>query len=129
MSPERSITYDPERSESGRASHHVNTPIFFASLTASIVYSEKMTRWALLLAAALMCGRAQDKSPEYVGSEACKTFHADVWAKFFRNPHYKSVVSGKEPPAHTGCEGCHGPGSAHVAAGGGKGTIRAFSVM
>ena len=59
---------------------------------------------------------------DYVGSAACKTCHADVWFNFYKNPHYKSVA--------TGCEGCHGPGKAHVEAGGGKATIpRAFSLM
>ena len=65
----------------------------------------------------------------YVGSNVCKTCHADVWLNFYKNPHYKSVASGKEPPERTGCEGCHGPGQAHMAAGGGKDTIpRAFSL-
>src|SRR5690348_1313268 len=66
----------------------------------------------------------------YVGSNACRTCHADIWQPFFKNPHFKSIASGKETPEHTGCEGCHGPAQAHVAAGGGKNTIpRAFSLM
>lgn len=64
---------------------------------------------------------------QYVGSAVCKTCHPDVAQNFFKNPHYKSIASGKETPEHTGCEGCHGPGGAHVAAHGGKATIRAFS--
>src|SRR5579862_8753640 len=66
----------------------------------------------------------------YVGSNACKTCHADIWQNFFKNPHYKSIASGKEPPERTGCEGCHGGAQAHIAAGGGKATIpRAFSLL
>jgi DmsE family decaheme c-type cytochrome len=66
----------------------------------------------------------------YVGSAVCKGCHPDVWMNFPKNPHFKSVASGKETPAHTGCEGCHGPGAAHVKAGGGKMTIpHAFSLM
>ena len=66
----------------------------------------------------------------YVGSNACKTCHADVWFSFYRNPHFRSIASGKEPPERTGCEGCHGPAQAHVAARGGKSTIpRAFSLL
>jgi DmsE family decaheme c-type cytochrome len=60
---------------------------------------------------------------DYVGSNVCRTCHPNVYANFFRNPHYKSIASGTEKPENTGCEGCHGPGSAHVAAGGGKETI------
>jgi DmsE family decaheme c-type cytochrome len=66
----------------------------------------------------------------YVGSEVCRTCHPDVAQNFYKNPHYKSVASGKESPERTGCEGCHGAGSAHVAARGGKTTIpHAFSLM
>jgi DmsE family decaheme c-type cytochrome len=65
-----------------------------------------------------------------VGSNACKTCHADVWLNFYKNPHFKSLASGKEPPDKTGCEGCHGPAKAHLEARGGKTTIpRAFSLM
>jgi DmsE family decaheme c-type cytochrome len=66
----------------------------------------------------------------YIGSEICKGCHADIWSNFYKNPHFRSVASGKEPPSRTGCEGCHGPGDAHVQAVGGKETIpHAFSLM
>jgi DmsE family decaheme c-type cytochrome len=66
----------------------------------------------------------------FVGSNACKTCHADVWMNFYKNPHYKSIASGQEPEDKTGCEGCHGPAQKHVEASGGKATIpRAFSLM
>jgi len=66
----------------------------------------------------------------YVGSNACRVCHADLWLNFYKNPHFKSIASGKEPPDKTGCEGCHGPGQKHVEARGGKTTIaRAFSLM
>jgi DmsE family decaheme c-type cytochrome len=70
-------------------------------------------------------------SPDgYVGNSVCRACHPDVWQSFFRNPHYKSIASGKESPATTGCEGCHGPGKAHVEARGGKTTIPyAFSLL
>jgi DmsE family decaheme c-type cytochrome len=66
----------------------------------------------------------------FAGSNACKTCHVDVWMNFYKNPHYQSIASGKEPPEMTGCEGCHGPAQKHLEAGGGKTTIpRAFSLM
>ena len=66
----------------------------------------------------------------FVGSNVCRTCHPDVWSSFYNNPHYKSIASGKEAPERTGCEGCHGPGQAHVEARGGKTTIpHAFSLM
>src|SRR5215831_9857673 len=66
----------------------------------------------------------------YVGSNVCRGCHADIWLNFYKNPHYKSIASGTEPADRTGCEGCHGPGQAHVEAVGGKDTIpHAFSLM
>src|SRR5205807_1222660 len=65
----------------------------------------------------------------FVGSNPCRTCHPDVWARFYKNPHFKSIASGKEPPERTGCESCHGPGKAHVEAHGGKATIVAFSQL
>jgi len=91
--------------------------------------------WASLAAAQNQAATAPTPapapaSPGFVGSNACKTCHADVWFNFYRNPHFKSLASGTEPPERTGCEGCHGPAQAHVAARGGKTTIpHAFSLM
>ena len=72
---------------------------------------------------------AEPDTSAYVGSMVCKKCHSDVWEKFYKNPHFKSVASGKEDAAHTGCEGCHGPAAAHVKAGGGRATIIAFSQL
>lgn len=64
---------------------------------------------------------------DYTGSNVCWSCHETVYNAFFPNPHYKSIASGREAPENTGCEACHGPASAHVAAGGGSQTIpRAF---
>ncbi|HTS31689.1 MAG TPA: DmsE family decaheme c-type cytochrome [Bryobacteraceae bacterium] len=79
---------------------------------------------------ALPAAKTSSPGGGFVGSEACKTCHANIWLNFYKNPHYKSIASGKEPAERTGCEGCHGPAQAHVAAGGGKTTIpHAFSRM
>jgi DmsE family decaheme c-type cytochrome len=88
-----------------------------------------MARWLLLFLPLLAAG-AQAPAPEYVGSNVCRTCHADIWLNFYKNPHYRSIATGLEPPSRTGCEGCHGPGGAHVAARGAKNTIpRAFSLL
>jgi DmsE family decaheme c-type cytochrome len=65
----------------------------------------------------------------YVGSEACKTCHADIWSTFYRNPHFRPGTQEKGISDGNGCESCHGPGKAHVEAHGGKATIVAFSEL
>ena len=87
-----------------------------------------MKRTALLFLPLLLHGQTTPKpGNQYVGSQVCRTCHPDVSLNFYKNPHYLSGASGKEEPAKTGCEGCHGPGGDHVAAHGGKATIGAFS--
>ena len=65
--------------------------------------------WAVLLAT-VVGGFAQPPANSYVGSEPCRTCHPGQWATFYKNPHFKSLASGKETPEQTGCESCHGPG-------------------
>src|SRR5580698_5194947 len=84
----------------------------------------------ILVLAAISAAAIPARATDYVGSQACRTCHSDLWSTFYRNPHFKSLASGKEKPENTGCEGCHGPASDHVAAGGGSDTIpNAFSRM
>jgi len=93
-------------------------------------------RLAVLMALPV-CGLAQTDAAQtapkaenkFVGSTVCKTCHPDVWLNFNKNPHFKSIALAREAPDKTGCEGCHGAGGNHVAASGGKATIRAFSQM
>jgi DmsE family decaheme c-type cytochrome len=54
----------------------------------------------------------------YVGDKACTTCHATGAAEFSKTMMGKI---GKTKPGMFGCENCHGPGSAHVKAGGGRG--------
>ena len=82
----------------------------------------------LCLFAALL-GVAGPIKNDFVGSTACKICHADVWFRFYKNAHFKSIATGTEKPEDTGCEGCHGPAKAHVEAHGGKATILAFSQL
>jgi DmsE family decaheme c-type cytochrome len=50
--------------------------------------------------------------------------HADLAENFRTTPHATLLPqTAQEPAAHWGCEACHGPGEAHVAAGGGKGPV------
>jgi DmsE family decaheme c-type cytochrome len=94
----------------------------------------RATAVLLLLVPIAAIAQSQAAAPAlpsgFVGNEVCRTCHPDIWSNFYKNPHFISVASGKEPPARTGCEGCHGPGKAHVDAGGGRDTIpHAFSLM
>ncbi len=87
-------------------------------------------RWLIALGGLCAWWPVQALANDYVGSEVCRTCHSDIWSNFYRNPHFKSVASGKEAPENTGCEGCHGPGGDHVEASGGADTIpNAFSRM
>jgi DmsE family decaheme c-type cytochrome len=67
----------------------------------------------------------------YVGSETCKTCHADMPSKDFfshfeASPHFVTMLDTKKGPQWQGCEGCHGPGKAHVDGGGDKTKIFTF---
>ena len=52
----------------------------------------------------------------YVGGEVCATCHEEVSKKFEGNPHTK--LAAQHGAAGVNCEGCHGPGGAHVEGGG-----------
>ena len=77
----------------------------------------------LIFAACLFVipARAQEKqaaSNGFVGSDTCATCHEDVAKGFANNPHSKiAEMHGKNGIT---CEGCHGPGQAHVEGGGDK---------
>jgi DmsE family decaheme c-type cytochrome len=67
----------------------------------------------------------------YVGTETCKTCHADMPAKGFydryeNSPHFVTTLDTKNGPGFHGCEACHGPGKAHVDGGGDKTKIFMF---
>ena len=103
------------------------------SLATRIAFSRGVFGWRIAWAVFLLgtlCGSAsaQTTAPEneFIGSQVCQACHPDVWLGFNRNPHFKSIASGREAPENTGCEGCHGPGELHVKGMGDKTKIRLF---
>jgi DmsE family decaheme c-type cytochrome len=64
-------------------------------------------------------GAAQDAT--YVGSQVCATCHAAQAAKFNQTLMGKIFRNPRDQREKSGCETCHGPGSLHVGAGGGRG--------
>jgi hypothetical protein len=60
----------------------------------------------------------------YAGSEVCITCHEDQNHRFKNTPMGKvMMLNPRTQEEARGCEGCHGPGQAHMEAGGGKDTI------
>lgn len=58
----------------------------------------------------------------FVGSDECSQCHEKTTRDFKTADHAKLQAKGPNA-VDMGCESCHGPGSKHVEAGGGKGTI------
>jgi DmsE family decaheme c-type cytochrome len=61
----------------------------------------------------------------YVGTDTCVTCHTD---QVVHGAHAR-VIDARTPMATQGCESCHGPGKAHVDAGGDPELMRAFREM
>jgi DmsE family decaheme c-type cytochrome len=60
----------------------------------------------------------------YAGTEACLACHDDQSRRFKNTPMGRVFAHPRTADEKHGCESCHGPGQAHVDAGGGKDTIR-----
>ncbi len=56
---------------------------------------------------------------EYVGTETCAACHVKEYKEFQQSTHARIAIPGGAMAQ--GCETCHGPGSLHAEAGGGKG--------
>jgi len=68
-----------------------------------------------------------EKEATYVGTQACLGCHANQAAKFNQTLMGKIFRNPRDVREKAGCEGCHGPGSLHVSAGGGRGAGGIFS--
>ncbi len=58
------------------------------------------------------------EAAQYVGADTCKTCHAEIYDNWAKTPHWRTTLDRAGGPSKQGCEGCHGPGAAHVAGGG-----------
>ncbi len=61
----------------------------------------------------------EKQKAEYVGMETCASCHDKQYKEFQKSTHARINIPGETKAQ--GCETCHGPGSLHVEAGGGKG--------
>lgn len=59
---------------------------------------------------------------EYIGDEDCSICHDDITAGFHSASHAR-LLAQSDNALGSGCEVCHGPGSLHSDAGGGRGNI------
>ncbi len=59
---------------------------------------------------------------EFVGNQNCAQCHAETVRDFHTSTHARMQAKGTNA-VQLGCEGCHGPGSLHAQAGGGRNNI------
>jgi predicted CXXCH cytochrome family protein len=57
----------------------------------------------------------------FTGNKSCVDCHANYTRGFAASPHGRMHVELAKMAGGTGCESCHGPGSKHIAVGGGRG--------
>lgn len=56
----------------------------------------------------------------YVGNRSCLDCHANYVRAFPSSPHARVHFANADVRGESGCESCHGPGSKHIEAGGGR---------
>ncbi len=83
--------------------------------------------WGIFLISCVSANRTVLAPPQiagahYVGTKSCVECHADVTEHFGSATHSRLALADPKV-GDTGCEACHGPGSAHVNSGGERGTI------
>jgi DmsE family decaheme c-type cytochrome len=73
-------------------------------------------------AAPAAAGTASTTPSGYVGAETCKGCHEESFQTFSKTRMGRLFLhQARDPKEGNACESCHGPGQAHVEAGGGKG--------
>lgn len=83
--------------------------------------------WGLLLVGCVMVQRTLVAPPQiagatFVGSAKCAQCHENITSKFHNATHAKLLAAGGNGQ-EIGCESCHGAGSLHAKAGGGRDNI------
>jgi DmsE family decaheme c-type cytochrome len=116
---------------------HSWRPVHLLTGLAAVGFSAALT---VLIAAAPAGGQAAAQQPAqppapvsraaatYVGEETCLTCHGEMTRGYHDSRHGRKADA-RTPSATKGCESCHGPGSAHVEAGGDKTLILNPSTM
>ncbi len=57
----------------------------------------------------------------FVGDKSCAECHTNICRAFPGSAHARIRLDDPRAAGQTGCESCHGPGSLHIAGGGGRG--------
>lgn len=96
---------------------------FFMSLAGVLAFYIAHSTWSAEKEPAKEAPKPKLEAPTYVGNEVCQGCHAPAFEKFSATVMGKIFLhSPRNETEKRACENCHGPGSNHVAAGGGKGT-------
>ena len=91
--------------------------LFFGGLTALALLSSSCANVTRTVVAP-----PQIEGAHYVGNKTCADCHTNIARHFPGSPHARFQKNDDPKWAGmAGCESCHGPGSKHVAAGGGRG--------
>lgn len=64
---------------------------------------------------------AEIPGSHFVGNQACLSCHTNYVRQFPASPHARMHFVPSATAGASGCEACHGPGSQHIAVGGGRG--------